>query len=584
MGAGVKTKDVLAKHRSLKDIKNPWLDHFQLIGEYVYNRKQNFTEANQAGEFLTRDIFDNTAGKNLQIMASALVGALWKNGAQSIEIVPARGIDDGQITKEYFEFFTQTVTGTMDAPRSGFTTSLEEYMLDEGSFGTSGIAVFESDNPRTMRETPIIYKGWDVKTMSIAEGEDGFIDTVYNEREMTIAQAVMKFGFNKLSERSKDLFLKGKGHTSKINILHAIEPRIDRDPTKFGNKNMPISSMVVEVGAEKMILESGFEEMPVIVARFIKLLGEVYGRSPAMSGLPDAIELNAIWESLTIAIEKMVDPPLGILDDGQLGSIIDTSAGALNVFNTSGRLQNRDPIFPLFTVGELKSVEALLEKLTESLANHFFIDRLLDLNNETRMTLGEAQIRNELRGAALGSIFSRQIAELFIPVIQRTIHILFKKKLLGVMPDSKEEHELLMKGIQPDIIPESVSRALAQGREVYEIKFITPAARAMKAEQVQGILATTNYAIQSMSLDPQSGDNINIDRSVKKIAELTGMSVKELNSDDKIVKMRKDRQDAIAALQEKKDMKDQSEIGRNVAQAAATMAGSGKQSGGQRKK
>ncbi len=584
MAATKKAKDVLGKHRTLKDLKTPWLDQFQLVGEYVNNRKQNFIEVNEEGAFLTRDIFDNTAGKNLQIMASALVGALWKNGAQSIQVVPARGIDDGQITKEYFEFFTEETADTLDAPESGFLTSLEEYMGDQGGFGTSGIAAFENTNPLKMEDTPIIYRAWDVKTMSIAEGEDGFVDTVYNERRMTIAQAVKKFGFNSLSEKSKDLFLKGKGHTDKINVLHAIEPRIDRDPTKFGNRNMPVSSMVVEMDSEHQILESGFQEMPVIIARFIKLLGETYGRSPSMAGLPDAIELNAIWESLTIAVEKLVDPPLGILDDGQLSSIIDTSAGALNVFNTSGRLQNRDPVFPIFTVGELKSVEALIDKLTESLANHFFIDRLLDLNNETRMTLGEAQIRNELRAASLGSIFTRQIVELFIPIIKRTVNILLKKGRLGVIENSRQHLEMLNKGLTPTIIPESVAIAMQQGRKIYDIKFMTAAVRATKSDEIQGILATTNYTTLAMAVDPEAGDNINFDKTVKKMAELTGMSVKELNSNDTIKKLRKDRQAAVKERIEKEDAKDQSEIARNVAQASATIAGSGKQTGGQRKK
>ena len=75
-------------------MKLPWLEHFQLIGEYINLRKQNFTETNQVGAFLTRDIFDSTASRDSSIMASALIGALWPNGAQSIQFMPARGMKD----------------------------------------------------------------------------------------------------------------------------------------------------------------------------------------------------------------------------------------------------------------------------------------------------------------------------------------------------------------------------------------------------------------------------------------------------------------------------------------------------------
>ena len=74
------------------------------------------------------------------------------------------------------------MTALMDDSRAGLTVALTEYMKDQGSFGTSGIAIFENEKgPLSIR-----YKAWDVKVMTIDEGANGVVDTVYMEREITI--------------------------------------------------------------------------------------------------------------------------------------------------------------------------------------------------------------------------------------------------------------------------------------------------------------------------------------------------------------------------------------------------------------
>ena len=517
-----KVKAIKAKHEALGIKKSVWLEYFQLIGEYINQRRLEFTEISVAGSFINRELFDNTAGRNNNIMASALVGSLWAGGANTIKVIAPFGIEDNDDNKAYYEFMLKTIINVMDSPKAGLSSAYNEYMLDQTAFGTSGIGVFENEELETKKNTPIRFTAWDIKTMRIAENRWGIIDTIYNESEITISEAVDEFGYEKLSAKSRRLFDANKGEIEKIKILHALEPRRERSPTKFGNKNMPTASIHIELGgADKILKESGYESMPVKVVRFSKLLGEVYGRGAGGLALPDAIELNAIWEAVTVASEKILDPPLGVLSDGDLTPIIDTSAGGLTVFNITGRFGNQPPVFPLFTVGELKAVEPLVDKLTESLSNHFFLDRLLDLNNDTRMTFGEAQIRNELRAASLGSVYTRQIKDGLVPIIERVVEILFKKGLLGVMPNSIEAEDAIIDGKKIIVIPEEIAERIVNSLEFFEIKFISPAARAMNAEQVQGLLATMQFTIQAVNIEPNAKDVIDVDKSIKRIAELT---------------------------------------------------------------
>ena len=395
-----KVKKALMRRKAMNDKKVPWLPHWQLLGEYIHSRKQDFQSTMQEGDFLNKDLFDGTAGKANAVMSSSLIGMLWPNGAKSVRLSPPRGVRETLEIKTYYEKVTEVLTDAMDDPKAGLATALDEYMKDQGCFGTSGIEVAEDDN------LPLVYRAWSVKEMTIDQGKNGFVDTVYIEQVWTVRMLCATYGLSKVSEATREKYNQSC-HDDKVSLLIAIEPRtMMEDGPKEGNLAMAFQSLHIELGADILLRESGFEDLPVKVGRFWKLAKETYGRSPGMEALPDVLEINSMWEAVTIAVEKMLDPPLGVLDDGRLGGgTIDTSAGAINVFNITGRAGERQPVFPLFTVGELQHVGKLIEQLTESIMNHFFMDRLLDLNNEKEMTAYETSIRNRLPGSTLNTLF-----------------------------------------------------------------------------------------------------------------------------------------------------------------------------------
>ena len=148
-----KVKAIKAKHGALKTKKTVWLEYFQLIGEYINQRRLEFTEISVAGNFINRELFDNTAARNNQVMASALVGSLWAGGAQTIKIISAFGIEDNDANKEYYQFMLDTIINVMDSPKAGLSSAYNEYMLDQTSFGTSGIGVFEIEELETKKKS-----------------------------------------------------------------------------------------------------------------------------------------------------------------------------------------------------------------------------------------------------------------------------------------------------------------------------------------------------------------------------------------------------------------------------------------------
>jgi len=539
-----KVCEAIKRGKQLKKTREPWDPLYQLLGEYIHTRRCNFQGQTTAGEFLTREIFDSTAPKANKTMASTLVGLLWPSASKRFQFQPPRTLPDTVEVKKYYEQITQVVRDILDNPKGGLLTALDEYMIDQGAFGSSGIEISEDEKHCAL------YRAWSVKEMYFDEGKNGEIDTVYLYLKFPVQRLIKEYGIDAVSQRVKKLF-NDKQYDEEIEILIAVEPRQIRDLSKLNNLNMPFQSLHIEVDSEHLLREKGYEELPIKVGRFTKLIGEIQGRSCGMDALPDVLEANIIWEATTVAIEKNLAPPLGVLDDGRLGGEeIDTSANAINVFNYSGRAGENNPVFPLFTVGEIKQTVQLLERLAQTISDHFYIDRLLDFNNETEMTLGEAQMRNRIRFATLNSIFARQIQEVFSPVIERTFNLALKQGRLGVIKNSLQHEAAFILGEEPIVIPDAVVKLMLKGADVYRIQYFTPAMRIMQAEEAEGIMRSWEFAAMLEKGGVVGAtDNLDGDVSVSRFADISGApsEIKRSKEAREIIRKERDKQAMMQA-------------------------------------
>lgn len=545
----------LKRYEKGKTRKVKWNDIWQYCGKYVHTRKQNFTEIKDEGTFLHEDLFDSTAPKANRKMAAALMGLLWQSGGKSIRIHPPRQVNSDEEVKAYFSQISKNIADALDDPRAGLTLALEEYMTDQGCFGTSGVGCFEGE------EADLRFQAWGVDEITIEEGEHGFVRTIYREFQLPVSRAVEEYGMENLSESTQKAY-KELRMSEMVKFLHIITPNKDEKAERS------FQSIHIELDAKKVIKEHGFFEMPVAVSRFYKRRNEIYGRSPAMEALPDILELNATKEARISAIEKSLDPPLGVYDDSILGNEeVDTSAGGLNVFATSGRIANQNPIFPLFTVETIREADKSIEDLMQSINEHFNIDRLLDFNNETRMTLGEAQMRQQIRSEALGSLFSRQQNELYTPLIERAVAVLFRQGKLGVIKGSEEEAILVQQGEVPLYIPDAVAKELVAGRDFYEIEYITPAARMMETNEAQGVLRAWEFASFAGQFAPDIFDTLDADESLKIISRSEGAPDRILLSDEQVRQIREMKAQELQRQQAMQQASEEVEMAKRVGEA-----------------
>lgn len=571
-----KATKVINRLRELKVDKQPWTIDYNLVSYYVMRRNHQFNEVNSVGNFTSRNIYDSKAIRAKSFLVSSLIGALWPSGSKTVKISPPEGmpqeVANSDVVKKFYEKCTRKVQKAIDDPEAGFRAALGEYMNDQVVFGISGVYVEDTQNS----SMPCRFCAVDAKRLFVAEGPDGRVDTVYVEKTLTLRQLAMTYGEASLSEDRQKAYRENNNPEQKIQVLEAIEPRLDSVKDWFGSQDMPIASIHIDVASNHVLKESGYPEMPVFIARFWKYMNETYGRSPALECLSDILEINAMREALIIATEKTLDPPLALTDPDALGSgTVDTSAGAINIFNLSGKAQpssHPSPLSPIFSVGDLEPTYKRLPEVEEIIEEGFMIDRLSDLNNDTRMTLGEANMRNDLREQSLNDVYARQIIELFNRLVTRVFNILLNAGLLGTIPGSDEDLAMQAQGQVPDYIPAEVLALVTKGEHVYEITFISPAARAMEKEELNGIQTIVTQTTEIAKVDVSILDYLNFDSILHRMQYLSGASSDILNSVEQVQQLRQTRmqqqQAQVAAEQKKLAAESFRAAGGGLAQAA----------------
>lgn len=561
-----KTADeYLEINSKLEQERSYWNTHYQLVAEYILQRKAVFTTQEEPGSFINSEVWTDLPAKSAETAASALLGLIWPD-SYSFQLKPTKEYEDDEEVKLWLQEATKDLQNAMDDPEAGLSLALDEVAIDYLVFGTPALHVEEGT------KTEFRFDAWNVSQFYIDEGEDNYIDTFYRRRKYTVRQAVSKFGLENLSKKTQSLY-EGKKLMEKIDILHVIAPREVNPKLGPASKNLPIASVWLEVDQKHIIREGGYHELPTFAARYSKRIGEKYGRSPGMRALPTIMELNALWEIVTIGLEKNFDPPLAVQNDGVLGGgTLDTSAGAINVLNmTAGYQGNRPPIETLYTVGSFNDVAVLIERLENTIADHFMIDILLDLQNDKEMTAREYLGRAAVRQRTVRSPTNRFTSEILNRMIERCFNIMLRKGRFGYAANSPEF--LAAQAADPEAeiktIPEKIVEAQGKQERVYRIRYNTPSARERQSEEAQGIFTLYEFMGSVAAYDQSVFDIPNNERAIKYLGDIVAVPQELYNTEDELEELRRQKVEA----QSQQQQLDQAQQVASIAKDAAAAQG-----------
>ncbi len=519
-------KTLLKRFDRLKSNRQNWESHWQEVADYMQPRKADVTKTRSKGDKRTELIFDSSPLQAVELLAASLHGML-TNPATTWFSLRFKGgeFEDNDEAKAWLEDATEVMYNAIN--KSNFQQEIFELYHDLITFGTAAMFI-EEDAEDTLK-----YSTRHINEMYISENDKGRIDTIFRKFRLTARAAIQKFGAN-VSDNI--VTVNRKDPYEEIEILHAIYPRSDFDPKKQDKANMPFESVYLEAGTGDELSVSGFKEFPFVVPRYLKASHEIYGRSPAMTALPDVKMLNEMSKTTIKSAQKQVDPPLLVPDDGFILPVR-TVPGGLNFYRSG----TRDRIEPLNIGANTPLGLNMEEQRRDSIRNAFYVNQLM-MQSGPQMTATEVIQRNEEKMRLLGPVLGRLQSELLKPLIDRTFALLLRKNLFRPAPD------------------------FLSGQDI-EIEYVSPLAKAQKSAELQSIMRGIEILGSLANVAPVF-DHVNMDKLVKHLMDVVGVPQKVLKTQNEVQAKREQDQQQQAQQQQMAQMQQVAES----AGAAAPMA------------
>ena len=523
-----KAKNLLKRFDRLKSQRQNWESHWQEVADYMQPRKADVTKSRSKGDKRTELIFDSSPLQAVELLAASLHGMLTNPSTPWFSLrFKENDMENEDEAKEWLESATETMYTAFN--KSNFQQEIFELYHDLITFGTAAMFIEEDD------EDVLKFSTRHINEMYIAENEKGKIDTVFRKFKLSARAAIQKFGNvspNIATTAKKDPY-------EEVDILHAVYPRSDFDPKKQDKSNMPFESVYLEAGTGEELSVSGFREFPFVVPRYLKASHEIYGRSPAMTALPDVKMLNEMSKTTIKSAQKQVDPPLLVPDDGFILPVR-TVPGGLNFY----RAGTRDRIETLNIGANTPLGLNMEEQRRNSIRNAFYVNQLM-MQQGPQMTATEVIQRNEEKMRLLGPVLGRLQSELLKPLIDRCFALILRKNLFRPAPE------------------------FLAGKDI-EIEYVSPLAKAQKSTELQSIMRAIEIMGSLANVAPVF-DHINMDKLVRHLADIVGVPQKVLKPQSQLNAERQQAQAQQEQMQQMQQLQQVAEAGGKIAPLAKAL-------------
>ncbi len=428
----------------------------------------------------TSYLFDSTAEDAASQLASSMFAELtppwsrWFNlkagaNSESLQGIAERLENTADIMQYHFDL-------------SNFALEVHQCFLDVITAGTASLLFEEA---KIGESSAFHFKAVPLTELYIDESASGRPDITF--RRSSAHSDVLKSRFP--SAVLPEEFL-SKMNENSSNTAEILETVLPRETGGYEYTAFIISDSFGFFGEDNfLLLKKGvFSASPFINFRWQKIPGEVYGRSPVMSALPDIKTANKVVELILKNAAISVTGIWQAEDDGILnpaniklvpGAIIPKAVGSKG-------------LTPLQAAGNFDVSQLVLSDLRERIRHTLLNDRLGQINSPT-MTATEVLERASEMARILGATYGRLASELLTPIIVRAVNILNRRG-----------------EIEPIVI---------DGRTT-KLEYASPLARKQAREDAKNIL----YWISSVGQMGTAGFvSVNLAETARKLGQILGV-------------------------------------------------------------
>lgn len=497
---------------------------YQTLAQYIMPSESYFTTDKYNPGTMHKDlrVFDSTAMGAADVLASSLHGGVTPAMAKWFKF-RLRGVDAPQ--KETDVWLEDSEDAIFNAlGESNFITAIAQLFIEYVVFGTA--ALYVENHTDDLAFGRFKFTNIHLSNLVFKEGPSGRAEYVWVKSKMPAQQILDTYGkeaddlpkIRKLVAEPKTQFKE----CELITYIGLSSPD-KSEPSKPGkNDGGKYTVKIVGVDDKAQLGETKYvDTMPVMVPRWQKAYGQVWGVGPGTRALPVVLVTNRAEQLEMAAWDRAVNSGYKTSEDNLVNNEVDPSG--VNVMNDINDFASLDDGNVQWNVAGMKKEEA-----KNSIRSIFFEDRLV-MNSTGGDTATEFRLRFELLQRLIGPTMGRVSSELLNPLIECLFEMGYTKGLLGEAPQEVAEANM-------------------------DIEYVSPLAKAQKMPEVEATGQFINMLGQYEALYPGVRHLLDIEHSLRNTANILGVPADDLNDEkayqEAVADDERKRQEALAAEQQ----------------------------------
>jgi len=469
-------EQIMKRHDAAQRRKDNWRQIYEDCYEFALpqrNLYDGYYEGGGApGQNKMSRVFDSTAISSTQRFANRIQSGLfppygrWCRLEPGPEIPPDRQLE----AQAALDFYNEKMFALLR--QSNFDLAMGEFLLDL-AVGTAVMLVQPGDDL-----TPVRFTAVPQYLVAIEEGAHGKVDNVY--RRMRIKAEAIKQHWPDADIPDRLSTMIDEKPTEEIELVEATILDVQRGDFDY---------CVIWPQGKERLLHRKMRSSPWIVARYMKVAGEVYGRGPLVTAVPDIKTLNKTLELLLKNASLSIAGVYTAADDGVLNpQMIRIVPGAIIPVARNGGPQG-ESLRMLPRSGDFNVSQIVINDLRMNIKKILLDDTLPPDNMSARSATEIAERMKEL-AQNLGAAFGRLITETMVPLVSRVLYVMDERGLI--------EMPLRVNGLEVKVSPVS---PIAQAQNMGDIEKITQWVQLSSALGPEGQMAPRMGAIADYVAD-----------------------------------------------------------------------------------
>ena len=411
------TPDEIIKRQQLAQTKK---DEFQAIYQDAYEfalpQRQLYGvwEGGSTGAKKMQRVFDSTAINSTQRFANRLQSVVFPPQRKWCKLEPGQDIpvERKAQAQAVLDVYSEKMFAVLR--QSNFDIAMGEFLLDL-AVGTACMMVQPGDDVAPINFIPV-----PLFLVTYEEGANGQVDNVYRKIRMKGESIQRQWPDAEIPEDVQRRI--ADKPTEDIELLEA---------TVFDHNRGDYCYHVIDKVSKQEIVYRRQSYSPWVISRYMKVAGEIYGRGPLMTALPDIKTLNKTKELLLKNASLAVSGVYTAADDGVLNpNTVRIVPGAIIPVARNGGPQG-PALQALPRSGDFNVTQLVINDLVQNI-KRILLDESLPPENMSARSATEIVERMKELSQNLGSAFGRLINETMIPLVAKILQVMDKRGLIDL--------------------------------------------------------------------------------------------------------------------------------------------------------